>query len=81
MASHIWLRTIVIVRKETRLRHIGYSYRLTASDLSHAPHHTDKISHITPFVTPVVGHWMELEIGQWVHQEGRSTAALRDTPI
>ena len=31
MASDIWLRTILIVRKETRCRHIGYSYRLTAS--------------------------------------------------
>ena len=28
MASDIWLRTILIVRKETRCRHIGYSYRL-----------------------------------------------------
>ena len=30
MASDIWLRTILIVRKETRCRHIGYCYRLTA---------------------------------------------------
>ena len=30
MASDIWLRTILIVRKETRCRHIGYSLRLTA---------------------------------------------------
>ena len=30
MASDIWLRTILILRKETRYRHIGYSYRLTA---------------------------------------------------
>ena len=30
MASDIWLRTILIVRKETRCRNIGYSYRLTA---------------------------------------------------
>ena len=30
MASDIWLRTILILRKETRCRHIGYSYRLTA---------------------------------------------------
>ena len=28
MALDIWLRTILIVRKETRYRHIGYSYRL-----------------------------------------------------
>ena len=28
MASDIWLRTILIVRKETRCNHIGYSFRL-----------------------------------------------------
>ena len=39
MASDIWLRTILIVRKETRCRHIGYSYRLTASVLLYAPFH------------------------------------------
>ena len=37
MASDIWLRTILIVTKETRYRHIGYSYRLTARDLLYAP--------------------------------------------
>ena len=30
MVSDIWLRTILIARKETRCRHIGYSYRLAA---------------------------------------------------
>ena len=39
MASYIWLRTILIVRKETRCRHIGYSYRLTARLLLYAPSH------------------------------------------
>ena len=39
MASDIWLRTILIVRKETRSRHIGYSYRLTARVLLCAPSH------------------------------------------
>ena len=39
MASDIWLRTILIVRKETRCRHIGYSYRLTARVLLYAPPH------------------------------------------
>ena len=39
MASDIWLRTILIVRKETRCRHIGYSYRLTARVLLHGPSH------------------------------------------
>ena len=39
MASDIWLRTILIVRKETRCRNIGYSYRLTARVLLYAPSH------------------------------------------
>ena len=30
MASNIWLRTILIVRKETRCHHMGYSFRLAA---------------------------------------------------
>ena len=39
MASDIWLWTILIVRKETRCRHIGYSFRLTARVLLYAPSH------------------------------------------
>ena len=39
MASYIWLSTILIVRKETRCRLIGYSYRLTARVLLYAPSH------------------------------------------
>ena len=39
MASDIWLRTILIVRKETRCCHIGYSYRLAARVLLYAPSH------------------------------------------
>ena len=39
MASDIWLRTILIVRKEPRCRHIGYSFRLTARVLLYAPSH------------------------------------------
>ena len=39
MASDIWLRTILIVRKETRCRHIGSSFRLTARVLLYAPSH------------------------------------------
>ena len=39
MASDIWLRTILIVRKKTRCRHIGYSLRLTARVLLYAPSH------------------------------------------
>ena len=39
MASDIWLRTITIMRKETRCCHIGYSYWLTARVLLYAPSH------------------------------------------
>ena len=39
MASDIWLRAILIERKETRCRHIGYSFRLTARVLLYAPSH------------------------------------------
>ena len=39
MASDIWLRTILIVRKETRCRHIGYSLRLTARVILYVPSH------------------------------------------
>ena len=39
MASDIWIRTILIVRKETRCRYIGYSFRLAARVLLYAPFH------------------------------------------
>ena len=39
MASDIWLRSILIVRKETRCRHMGYSLRLTARVILYAPSH------------------------------------------
>ena len=59
MASDIWLRTILIARKETRCSHMGYSFRLAARVLLYA--------HTTAFVTPVVEHWLERELAQWVH--------------
>ena len=31
-------------------------------------HPTDRITHITAFVTPVVEHWLEREIAQWDHE-------------
>ena len=45
MASDIWLKTILIVRKETRCRLIGYSYRLTARVLLYAPSHRQDSTH------------------------------------
>ena len=32
-------------------------------------HPTDRIAHTTTFVIPVVEHWLEVEIAQWVHHE------------
>ena len=30
-------------------------------------HPTDRMTHTTAFVTPVVEHWLQREIAQWVH--------------
>ena len=32
-------------------------------------HPTDRITHTTVFVRPVVENWMEREIAQWVHHD------------
>ena len=39
-------------------------------------HPTDRIVHITAFVTPVVDHWLGQEIAQWVHHEGSIERAV-----
>ena len=57
-------------------------------------HPTDRIIHTTAFVTPVVEHWLEREIAQWVHHEGSiryvqhlaatrvsQTTAVQDCPL
>ena len=63
MASDIWLRTILIVRKETRCRHMGYSCRLTARVLLYAPSHIqDNTYHGLCYTS----HGAR-EIVQWVH--------------
>ena len=33
-------------------------------------HPTDRIAHTTDFVTPVMEHWLEQKIAQWVHHGG-----------
>ena len=40
MASDIWFRTIQIVRKESRCRHIGYSFRLAPSHRQDSTYHS-----------------------------------------
>ena len=39
-------------------------------------HPTDRIIHTTAFVTPVVEHWLEREIAEWVHHEGSSFCTM-----
>ena len=51
MASDIWLRTILIMRKETCCCHIGYSYQQWFFYMHHPK---DRITHTTAFVTPIV---------------------------
>ena len=53
MASDIWLRTIQIMKEETRIRlFIGYSFRLTV--ISYAHRSTDMIAHAVFFVASLV---------------------------
>ena len=67
MASDIWLRTILIVRKETRCRHTGYSYRLTARVLLYAPsHRQDSTYHGLSYTSRGALAETEQEITQWV---------------
>ena len=44
---------------------MGYSFRLTARVLLYAPS-LRQDTHTTAFVTPVMEHWLEREIAQWV---------------
>ena len=66
MASDIWLRTILIVRKETRCRHIGYSFRLTARVLLYAPSHRQDNTYQGLCYTSC-GALAGTRIAQWVH--------------
>ena len=38
-----------------------------SSKVFYMHHPTDGITHTTAFVTPVVEHWLERAISQWVH--------------
>ena len=67
MALDIWLRTTQIAREETCCCHyMGYSFQLTAMVLF--LYRQDTAYHA--FVTPVMEHWLEQEIAEWVHPEG-----------
>ena len=51
MSSDIWLRTILIVRKETCCCHIGNSLWLTARVILYAPSHRQDSTYHSPWYT------------------------------
>ena len=57
--------------------HMGYSLQLTAR-VFYMHHPTDGIAHTTVFVTPVVEHWLEQEIAQWVQMYTKFTSCSCD---
>ena len=40
-------------------------------------HPIDRIAHTTAFVTPVMEHWLEREIAQWVHTHTHHEGSIR----
>ena len=40
------------------------------SKVSYMHHPTDRRAHTIAFVIPVMEHWLEQEIAEWVHHEG-----------
>ena len=63
-----------MVKDQYRERKAAASTWATLSDYQqgffYMHHPTDRIAHTTAFVTPVVEHWLERELAQWVHHEG-----------
>ena len=42
---------------------------------------TDRITHTTAFGTPVVEHWLERKIAEWVHHESNCIKILFEKNI
>ena len=55
-------------KEESCCRLMGYSLRLAARDLLHAPSHRQDSTYMA-FVIHSVEHWLERGIAQWVHLE------------
>ena len=51
--------------RENRCRHIGYSF----PGFFYMHHPIERMIHTTAFVTPVMEHWLEREIAQWVYDK------------
>ena len=48
---------------------MGYSFQVEARGILYVPSHRLAV-HTTAFVIPVVEHWLDWEIVQWVHHKG-----------
>ena len=48
----------------------GLLFLISSKGFFYMHHPTHRIAHTTAFVIPVVEHWLEREIAQWVHHEG-----------
>ena len=61
--------TIQIARGNPLMPH-GLLFLISSKGSFICNHHIDRIAQTTSFVTPVMEHWLEQEIAQWVHHEG-----------
>ena len=50
----------------------GLLFPISSKFFFYMHHPADRIAHTTAFVTPVVEHWLEREIAQWVTMRDRS---------
>ena len=56
--------------RENPLPPHGLLFPISSKGFFYMHHPTDRMAHTTAFVTPVVEHWLEREIAQWVHHGG-----------
>ena len=48
----------------------GLLFPISSMGFFYMHNSTDRTPHTMAFVTPVVEHWLEQDITQWVHHEG-----------
>ena len=53
--------------RENTLPSYGLLFLINSKGFFYMHHPTERITHTTAYVTPVVEHWLEREIAQWVH--------------
>ena len=61
---------IIMVKDHLDDSETGNLLPLLSAWVFYMHHPTDRRARTTAFVTPVVEHWLQREIAQWVHREG-----------